>query len=396
MIINSILDTDLYKITMMAAILELFPNAKVSYRFKNRGRHRFNQEFLKKLQKEINLMSTLSLTDEEYLWMKENLLFLKPSFLEYLKNYRFNPNEICCSLDDTNDLVINITGKWHRTILWEVPLMAMISELYFKTINTTWEDKADNLVSEIYSKAQDKSYKLSSQNCLFADFGTRRRRSYDIQNIVIQGLKNIEISTLVGTSNVHFAMKHNLKPIGTMAHEWIQGMQSLESINHCNYNALNNWIRVYNTDLGIALTDTIRTSMFFQNFNKRLARDYDGVRHDSGCPFEFTDKVIDHYKKVGINPKTKVIIFSDGLNVDKAIQIKEYCQNKIQCSFGIGTHFTNDFKNSPALNMVIKLWDVGGFPVVKLSDIPGKENGDNRAIENMKWIVKNQLNLNVD
>jgi len=168
-------------------------------------------------------------------------------------------------------------------------------------------------------------------------------------------------------------------------------MQALESLNHCNYYALQNWVKVYNTELGISLTDTITTDMFLQNFNRRFAMLYDGIRQDSGDPLFFTDKMVNHYKKLKIDPMSKTIIFSDSLNVDKCIEIKKYCEGKIKCSFGIGTNLTNSFNNSPALNMVIKLWSVNNFPVVKLSDVEGKENGDPEAIKTMKWIVKNQL-----
>ena len=393
-ILNSILDTDLYKLTMQQAVLEIYPEVEVEYRFKNRGEHKFDTTFLDLLRNEINKMSTLSITDEEYEYLN-SIPYFKPQYVEFLRNYRFNPDEVDLGFTEDNDLSINISGKWINTILWEVPLMAVISELYFKYVDVVWAKSDQN------DKAIAKISKLSESGCKFAEFGTRRRRGLQIHEDIVKSFceytsENPDKSTFVGTSNVKMAMEHNLRPVGTCAHEFIQAMQALESINHCNYYAMHNWVRVYNCDLGIALSDTVRTDMFLQNFNKRFAMMFKGVRHDSGDPFDFTDKVVNHYEDLDIDPMSKAIIFSDGLNVDKAIEINEYCSDKIQCSFGIGTNLTNDFKNSKPLNMVIKLWSVGGFPVVKLSDIEGKENGDSKAVEHMKWVVDNQLSSGVE
>ena len=383
-IITSLLDTDLYKLTMQQAVLELFPDAEVSYRFNNRGKQRFTPEFLEELNLQIQLMANLSLSNAECSWISANIPFFKPSYLAYLQNYRFDPNEVKISLDRNNDLVIDIEGPWRSTILWEVPLMAVISELYFKMIDTNWDGNMIN----VYNRAAGKSAFMKEVSAVFADFGTRRRRSHAIQDKVIEGLMSYD--TFVGTSNVYFAMKYGLKPIGTMAHEWFMGMSVLEGLRNCNYFALHNWVRVYNANLGIALTDTYGTDAFFRNFNVRLAKLYDGVRHDSGDAIEFAKKVIDHYKKLGIDPTTKTIIFSDGLNVRESTRLKRFCDGKIRCSFGIGTFLTNDFDNSPALNMVIKLWSCEGVPVVKLSDVEGKVMGDKDAVRVAQWMFQNK------
>lgn len=402
-IITSLLDSDLYKFSMQQAVLELFPTANVEYRFKNRGKQRFTPEFLKELENQIVQMAFIALSHTECSWIKENIPFFKPAYSEYLRNYRFNPDEVRVNLDRNNDLVLDIKGPWHTTILWEVPLMALISELYFKMIDTKWDPNYD----DVYKKAHAKHTKMRNGNVIFADFGTRRRRSYNVQSEVVKAFmfyKGFANPGFVGTSNVHFAMEYGTKPVGTMAHEFIQAMAALESFNHANYYALQNWVKVYNADLGIALTDTFGTDAFFQNFNMRLAKLYDGVRHDSGDPIEFGEKVIAHYKKFGIDPMSKTIIFSDGLDVDEALRIqlyfdgitdlgegrRSYGVKKIKVAFGIGTHFTNDFESSPALNMVIKLWSCNEVPVVKLSDTPGKEIGDPDAVRVMKWIYRNQ------
>ena len=425
-IIRSILDNDLYKFTIQQAVLDLFPEVYVKYGFINRGKHKFNSLFASKLQYQVNLLPNLSLTDTEYSYLKENIPFLKPLYLEYLRNYRLDPNEVKISFNEQDGLNIEISGKWHKTILWEVVLMALVSESYFKVVDVSWfandctiEEAGDtpyldDILADQEDKAYDKAARLSrgqkneddfpdgmsnwsAKGCVFADFGTRRRRSWKVHNSVMASfdrhkrlnvpnkghVKNV--STFIGTSNVYFAMKYNVKPIGTHSHEWFQAMSVLEGLRHANYFGLTNWKRVYTGNLGIALPDTYGTDAFFKDFSLELSKLYDGVRHDSGDPFYFTEKVIAHYKSLGIDPSSKTIVFSDSLNVELAIELKNYCCERIQCSFGIGTHFTNDIEGSPALNMVIKMCEVMGVPVVKLGDGVGKTCGDPDAIKVAQW-----------
>jgi nicotinate phosphoribosyltransferase len=375
---------------MMQGVLELFPNANAEYRFKNRGKHRFSLPFLIELKKEIQKMSNLCLSENEYFWIKNNIPFLKPLYLEYLKNYRYKPEEVVASLDKDNNLEIAIIGKWHSAIFWEVPLMAIISELYFQIIDTSW--KSDD--AEISENAKNKAKELFINECFFAEFGTRRRRSFFVQDRVINAFceykKESNQKFFVGTSNVYFAMKYGIKVVGTYAHEWVMGNSVLEGLRNSNYYAMQNWKRVYCSNLGIALTDTYGLDAFLKNFTLEFSKVYDGVRHDSGCPFNFTDKIVEHYKKLYVDPMFKTIIFSDGLNTKLAIEIKKYCENLIRCSFGIGTYFTNDFENSPALNMVIKLWSINNIPVVKLPDSQGKKFGDADAIRVAEWTFLNK------
>lgn len=409
-IIKSILDNDLYKFTMQQAVLQLFPQVRVSYKFKNRGEQRFDMNFLSTLKQQIELMSSLHLTDEEYSKLPSKIPFFKPQYLEYLRSYRYDPSEVVVSLDHENNLVLDIDGKWHRTILWEVPLMALISELYFKTIDTDWEERLEgpDRVNPIIESRWDKN----SQRCKavekwsrmmelkYAEFGTRRRRSYATQDCVIKAFVDAQAqqksmygdiakAPFIGTSNVHFALKYDVKVIGTMAHEWPMGNSVLEGLRNANYYSMTNWKRVYTGDLGIAIPDTFGTDAFFANFTLELSKLYDGVRHDSGDPFEFTDKTIAHYKGMDIDPLSKTIVFSDGLDVDFALDIANYCKGKIKCSFGIGTHFTNDYPESKALNMVIKLWSVthNGLKVhvVKIPDTSGKIMGDPDAVKVALW-----------
>lgn len=386
-IIKSILDNDLYKFTMQQAVLEIFPEISVSYRFHNRGKQKFTPQLLEELKTQIYYMSELSLTEEEFYFLKQKIPYLKPMYLQFLKNYRYNPKEVDAYLDEDNNLVITITGYWYSTILWEVPLLAIISELYYQIIDTHWIATFDDCSNQC--NALNKIKRMHEAGCIFSEFGTRRRRSYKIQDQIVgvfsRFQSSIKTPCFLGTSNVYLAMKYDVKPMGTMAHEWAMGISALEGLRHANFYMLRNWERVYNADLGIALTDTFGTDSFFENFNKRMTKTFDGVRHDSGCPFIFADKAIAHYKKMGVNPLSKFIIFSDALTVDKAIEIKKYCEGKINCSFGIGTHFTNDFVDSPALNIVIKLWSCDGTPVVKLSDAYGKVMGDRDAVRVAKW-----------
>jgi len=408
MIVTSLLDTDQYKLTQQYFVLEKFPNVNVKYRFINRRPEQkiFTHELKRKLFIEIENMSNLpNLTDDDVNFLIEKCPFLPKPYLEYLRTYKFNPKEVY--FDDSGNLTIS--GPWYRTILWEVPLMAIISELYFNTVDTNWSASADDnlyyrdngtpirIIGANYkdqvNRAFIKGEVLRLNYVHYADFGTRRRRSLEIQRKVLNELVYTTYGSrggCIGTSNVMLAKEFNIQPIGTMAHELFMGIGALVSLRKANNFTLQYWRDVYKGSLGIALTDTFTSSAFFNDFDLELSKLYDGVRHDSGNPFTFAKQAIEHYEKLGINPKTKTIIFSDGLTVDKAIDINNEFSEKIRCSFGIGTHFSNDFPDSPALNMVIKISEVNNIPVVKLSDEPGKVCGDPDAIRIAKWTFLNQ------
>lgn len=395
-IITSMFDDDTYKFSQQMAFMELFPDAVGEYRFINRGEHRFNQDFLHTLQYQImNVFPELCATDDEIHWLSKTCSYLKPWYLESLKNFRYDPSSIECYLDSDNNLVWNAKGKLHEQMMWEVKMMSTISEIYFRLIDTDWSMNGQ------MELAEQKARRLTGHDCVFTDFGTRRRRDYETQDTVVSQMKKWILKPhakggFTGTSNVHFSHKYGLIPKGTQAHEFYMSMQALEGIRNSNYYALNNWVRVYNGNLGIALTDTLGTEQFLKNFGVKYAKLFDGVRHDSGDPYWYTDLIVNHYKKLGINPSEKTIIYSNALSVDSAISIREYCNKLgVKCSFGIGTHFTNDFwknevhlRRSNALNMVIKLWSVNNIPVVKLSDDEGKVMGDPDAIRVTEWMVK--------
>jgi len=394
-VIKSILDNDLYKFTMQMAVLELFPKAEAEYRFTNRGSQRFSEEFVEELRRDIEQeISGLRLTEDEYYWLGENCPFLKPMYLEYLKNFRFKPEEVEVCLNREKELDMRIKGPWHSTILWEIVLMAAVSELYFTTVEKEWKGGKKNSgtsesILEAYGEKILEIGKVLEENgCLFAEFGTRRRRSFELHDHVMKKL--VQIKTLTGTSNVYFAKKYGVKPIGTVGHEWIMGTSALVGLRYANRFAFENWVEVYNGDLGIALTDTFGSEAFFKDMDLKLSKIYDGFRHDSGDPFAFVDRVIEHYRKMGIDPMKKVIVFSDALDAEAAVRLKKYCQGKIACSFGIGTSLTNNsefFRESPPLNMVIKLHSINGIPVVKLSDSPEKETGERDALRVANYIV---------
>lgn len=373
---------------MQQCVLQHYSKVAVTYQFTNRNtKMKFNFGAIDTIKAAVQNMCHIKLTNDEYEFLKSQNLF-NVTYLEYLKNYRFKPEQVVITEAD-GDLSINITGPWHETILWEVPLMAIISESYFSHVDTEWD-------TETWDKDQldlafDKAAKLKTMKNMFSDFGTRRRRSFEVQDLIVSAFSDIQkrfdglLPNFAGTSNVYFAMKYNIPVIGTFAHELVQGVSALEGLRYANRYTLQKWRETYKGKLGYALTDTFGTDAFFRDFCSNFARLYDGVRHDSGCPYKFVDKTVAHYNTLGIDPMTKKIIFSDGLNVEKALSISKYCDNKILCSFGIGTAFTSDFSNSPPLNMVIKLRTVAGIPVVKLSDSQGKEIGDADAVRVAKW-----------
>jgi len=380
LIVKSIFDNDLYKFTMLQAVLDKCDGTPVRYVFNNRRKEGvFTPKFISAFDEQLDGMASLRVSASELDEFTKACPFFPSSFFSYLKDYRFNPNQVQLRLID-NEIEIGIEGPWQETILWEVPLLYMVSELYFKMIDTDWTFNENDQQMRLLEKA------LVLKDCNFADFGTRRRRNYDVQDLVVRTL--MKSPGFVGTSNVHLALKHGVKPIGTMAHEWIMAMSVLKGMRHANKAALTAWSEVFNGDLGIALTDTFGTDPFFEDFDGYLARLFDGVRQDSGDPLEFGEKAINHYNRMGIDPMTKTIVFSDSLSDKKAAQISDRFAGRIRVSFGIGTHLTNDFPGSTPLNIVIKLAECNGVPVVKLGDDVGKAIGEKDALRVARWIFE--------
>ncbi|WP_294200058.1 MULTISPECIES: nicotinate phosphoribosyltransferase [Chryseobacterium] len=384
--LNSILDNDFYKITMQNAVVKLFPGSIVKYEFINRGKHQFPEGFDVALREAVNKMAELKLTKEEKKFMARTCPYIDLPYLDFLEGYHYDPSEVKIH-QEGSDLSVTVEGLWYRTILWEVPLLALISELHYE-MNHMERDSNEVVMSKTLEKADA----LAKLGVTFAEFGTRRRHSHKVQNLVMEALTQKKESTFIGTSNVHFAMKYGVKPIGTHAHEWFMFHAAEYGFKMANELALEHWVDVYRGDLGVALSDTYTTDVFFQQFDKKFAKLFDGVRHDSGDPLEFADKTIAHYQKHGINPLFKYIIFSDGLNLEKVEEITNYCRGKIGISFGIGTNLTNDVGLKP-MNIVMKLIGVQApnkelIPTVKLSDEHGKYTGDPKMIELAKEFLR--------
>lgn len=384
--LKSILDNDFYKITMQNAVIKLFPNERVKYQFINRGKHFFPEGFDAELRKSVNAMAELKLTKEEKEFLRDTCPYLDLPYLDFLGGYHYNPSEVHI-VQNGNDLEVTVEGEWYRTILWEVPLLALISELHYE-LNHLNRDSDDAVKKNTLEKANQ----LDDLGVTYAEFGTRRRHSYKVHDLVVETLVQNKKSTFIGSSNIHFAMKYGVKPIGTHAHEWFMFHGAEYGFKMANALSLEHWVDVYRGDLGVALSDTYTTDVFFQQFDKKFAKLFDGVRHDSGDPIQFAEKTIEHYKANGINPLFKYIIFSDGLNIEKVAEITRACKDKIGISFGIGTNLTNDVGVKP-MNIVMKLIaakSIAGdwIPTVKLSDEHGKYTGDPKMIELAKEFLR--------
>jgi nicotinate phosphoribosyltransferase len=384
MIINHFTDNDLYKFTTMNAIQKLYPEAIVRYSFINRGQTLFPEYFGRELRKEVDRFSDLSLTREEEQFLNSRCYYFDPVFIDLLKGFRFNPDEVMIR-HSNGQLSVEVEGLWYRTVLWEVPLLALISELYFKS--------AGNLPVDVEERAVRKGLKLNILNAEYSDFGTRRRFSFDVQDRVVRTLKETSKALFNGTSNLYLAMKHNLTPIGTHPHEWFMYHASRYGYRSANARALDSWVEVYRGDLGIALSDTYTSENFFSSFSTLHAKLFDGVRHDSGDPLAFIDKTVEFYKSKRINPATKTIVFSDALDFEKIAVIKKYAANRIHDVYGIGTNLTNDVGAMP-LNIVIKITGAKDTKmsqfshVIKLSDDHGKYTGDPEEIRLCKGILQ--------
>ncbi|NLR58034.1 nicotinate phosphoribosyltransferase [Chitinophaga polysaccharea] len=386
MILTSILDNDFYKFTMQHGVVKLFPKARARYTFINRGKHSFPPGFAEALRAAVNDMAQLQLTAEEKEFLQLTCPYLDPTYLDFLQGYRYNPSEVYIS-QHGEELEVHADGYWYRTILWEVPLMSLICELYYQL---TGQQRVSD--AEVTRITREKIEKYKQMGITIADFGTRRRHSLAVHQLVVKALRQYGEGCFIGTSNIHLAMRNGVKPVGTHAHEWFMFHAAKYGFKMANMLGLENWVQVYRGDLGIALSDTYTSAVFFEQFDKKFAKLFDGVRHDSGDPILFAEQTIAHYISKGVNPLSKTIIFSDGLNYDKVAHIADYCRGKIGMSFGIGTNFTNDV-GLTALNIVIKMYEAlpedapRWTPVVKLSDVNGKHTGDEKMIELAKEML---------
>ena len=381
-IIQSVLDTDLYKFTTSYAYSKLYPRAYGQFRFIDRGKTTYPQGFAEELKKEIQEMSKLALTKDEASFLYRELPYLPPTYIDFVRGFRFDPEEVKVEQDAEGHLSIIAEGLLYRVTLWETPILALVSELYYKMLGA--QPDMEYTERTIISKAR----KLAEHGITFSMFGMRRRFSAAIEDRVTELLKEHAAGYLFGTSNVYYAYKHGLRVSGTHPHERIQFYGAMFGYKMANYMAMEDWINVYDGDLGTVLTDTYTTDVFMRNFSKKHAMLFTSLRHDSGDPLQFTEKVIARYRELRVDPTIKYIIFSDGLDPERAIEIANYCKGRIGASFGIGTNFSNDVGNGVRpMNIVMKLWKCKMTekerwnPCVKLSDVDGKHTGEPEEIE---------------
>lgn len=390
-IINSLLETDMYKFSMGQTIFHQFTSYKTTWTFKCRNKDvHFSEEMVEEIRQQIAAFCGLRFTEEELDYL-DNITWIKGSYVDFLRLWQPRYEEFTITTDAPCGLSIEAAGTWLNTTMYEIPILAIVNEVYFR-MAYDYDELLEQFKARLSQKVEmleKNKYRLNT----FSEFGLRRRLSAQAQEIAVEaltGLKDTD-SKFIGTSNVYLAKKYNLKPIGTMAHELImctgQGNHK-HNPAYSNWYALDAWVKEYGILNGIALTDTITTDCFLRDFQLTYATLFSGVRHDSGDPYEWGEKMIAHYKKLGIDPGTKTLLFSDSLDFEKATQIYDHFKDKVQVAFGIGTFISND-TNVPALNIVMKTTKCNGMDVAKISDIAGKgmcKNPDyvdylNRCIE---------------
>jgi nicotinate phosphoribosyltransferase len=378
MIIDSLLDTDLYKFSMMQVVLHQYPAAQVEYRFKCRNAGIDLAPYIDEIRAEIAALCQLRFTSDEldYLRMWR---FIKSDFVDFLGLFQLNEKYVKVTPAEAGngEIEIRIRGPWLHTILFEVPLLAIVNEVYFRHTSTGLD------MAEGRRRLRDKIALLRDtpgyNSCRIADYGTRRRYSREWQEEVVTTLRDGLGAQLAGTSNVWLARKLGLTPLGTLAHEYLQAHQALgPRLRDSQVAALEAWAKEYRGDLGIALSDVYGLNAFLRDFDMYFCKLFDGTRHDSGDPFAWGDKVLAHYQSNRVDPRSKVLVFSDGLDIPKVMQLYEHFRDRCQLAFGVGTNLTNDVGPTP-LQIVIKMIRCNGQPVAKLSDSPGKNMCEDEA-----------------
>ena len=375
-IINSLLETDMYKLSMGQAIYHQFPGYKTTWSFKCRNTDvRFTPEMVDEIRKQILAYCQLHFTKEELAYI-DKITWIKGSYVDFLERWspRYEDFEITHNAEC--GLSIETRGTWLNTSMYEIPVLAIVNEVYFRMAYNY-----DELLASFREKLAEKIAWLENgtyQIGLFSEFGLRRRLSGEAQDLAVKELcghnSSYQGSKCIGTSNVYLAKKYGVTPVGTMAHEWImcvgQG-NHMHNPAYSNWYALDAWVKEYGILNGTALTDAITTECFLKDFQLTYATLFSGVRHDSGDPYSWGDKIIAHYKELGIDPTTKTLLFSDSLNFEKADQLNRYFKDKAKVAFGIGTYLSNDTFAEP-LNIVMKTTACNGQDVAKISDTPGK------------------------
>ena len=381
-IIQSLLDTDLYKFTMLQVVLHKFPQTHSVYQFRCRNLEDTAyplSDILAELNAQLDHLCQLKFKEDELQYLR-NLRFIKSDFVDYLELFQLKRRFIHASIDAQGRLDIRVEGPMVQAMMFEIFVLAIVNELYFQRIRNdeVWAEGERRLQQKIALIQSYQQQQLPEDPpFLVSDFGTRRRYSFAWQKHVIAAFHQAVPEVFRGTSNVLLAKELGITPIGTMAHEFLQAFQALDvRLRDFQKAALETWVQEYRGDLGIALTDVVGMDAFLRDFDLYIAKLFDGLRHDSGDPYVWGDKAYAHYKKLKIDSKTKMLTFSDGLNVEKAWALHQYFKDRFQVSFGIGTNLTNDMGQT-ALNIVLKLVECNGQSVAKLSDSPGKTMTDN-------------------
>ena len=370
MIIQSLLDTDLYKFTMMQVVLHHFPGAQVEYRFRCRSEGADLRPYLDEIRSEVRDLYRLRFRDDELAYLR-GLRFMKSDFVDFLALFQCNEKYIHIgAAEGAGGIEITIRGPWLHIILYEIPVLAIVSEVYFR--RTQPRPDLDEGRRRLGAKIDLVRTVEPELDFKISDFGTRRRFSLAWQEEALQTLRREVPQYFAGTSNVWFAMRNNLTPLGTMAHEYMQACQALgPRLRDSQTFAFDVWAKEYRGDLGIAISDTYGTDAFLRDFDMYFCKLFDGARHDSGDPFDWGERMIAHYRRNRVDPRTKTLIFSDQLSFPLAIEIARRFHGRARTSFGIGTNLTNDLGYEP-INIVIKMTECNGQPVAKVSDSPGK------------------------
>lgn len=382
-IINSLLETDLYKFSMGQAIYHQFSDYKTTWSFKCRNENvKFTPEMVEEIREQVKHYCSLKFSEDELKYL-DSIRWLKGSYVDFLRLWHPRFEDFDINGNDPCGLAIETKGIWLTTSMYEIPTLAIVNEVYFRM-----KFNYDELFKEYKNRLRDKLNKLESGEYeigSFSEFGIRRRLSGEAQDLLIRELKDRQYkgTKFVGTSNVYLAKKYNLTPVGTMAHEWIMCVgQGDHKHNpaYSNWYALNRWVKEYGVLNGTALTDTITTDCFLKDFKLTYSTLFTGVRHDSGDPFVWGDKMIDYYASLGIDPKRKTLLFSDSLTFERAHEIYNYFKDRAGVAFGIGTYLSND-TDEEALNIVMKVTKCNGMDIAKISDVKGKGMCKNPAYE---------------
>ena len=381
MIITSLLDTDLYKFTMMQVVLHHFPGAQVEYRFKCRNPGVDLAPHVDEIREQISWLCTLRFKESELAYLR-GLRFIKSDFVDFLGLFQLNTKYITVSRSAKNDgeIEIVIKGPWLHTILFEIPVLAIVNEVYFRATQKLpdFAEGRSRLRAKIRQITEDPRL-AGSDGPKIADYGTRRRFSRLWHDEVLQTLKEAFGDHLAGTSNVYYAMKHGLIPLGTMAHEYLQACQALgPRLRDSQTFGFEMWAKEYRGDLGIALSDVYGMDAFLRDFDMYFCKLFDGARHDSGDPISWGERMIEHYEHNRVDPKTKTLVFSDALTFPRVVELYLRFRDRARTAFGVGTNLTNDLGYTP-LQIVIKMVRCNGQPVAKLSDSPEKNMCEDEA-----------------